>query len=432
VGEELREAAGGRRESRRGWGGSQENFIVGQQAGISKTNAFGINYSDKWGKKVDVSGSYFFNRNKNENEQIINRRNLGLDTILFYDEDSRQLSENFNHRFNLRLEYKIDSANSLIISPSLGFQKNNSVNDYTATSSYTQGNIANETENLTANNRSGYNLRNNILYRHNFDKRGRTLSLNLNTILNNTDAETYILSETRFYKGGVYSDSTQNQFLDNLTKGYTISTNLTYTEPIGKKGQLQFSYAPSYSSNDADQKTFQFDDATRKYSDFDSTQSNVFDNIVRVQVGGVTYRLGNSRDNMFAVGVNLQHTKLESDREFPTIASLDKSFSNLLPSLQWSRKLNPRSSFRLFYRANTITPTVTQLQDVVNSSNVLLLSTGNPTLNQQTSHYLSGRYTFANTQKGRSFFANIFLQPARIILQMLHSGLHRILSFKLA
>ena len=83
-----------------GWGGSQENFIVGQQPGISKTNAFGINYSDKWIKKVDVSGSYFFNHSKNDNEQILNRRNLGLDTIQFYDEDSRQLSENFNHRFN--------------------------------------------------------------------------------------------------------------------------------------------------------------------------------------------------------------------------------------------------------------------------------------------------------------------------------------------
>src|SRR5262245_22133815 len=196
-----------------GWGGGQENFIVGQQPGISKTNAFGINYSDKWGKKVDVSGSYFFNRSKNENEQILNRRNLGLDTIQFYDEDSRQVNENFNHRFNLRLEYKIDSANSLIISPSLNFQKNNSINDYTATSSYTQGNIANETENLTTNDRSGYNFRNNILYRHNFGKRGRTFSFNLNTVLNNTDADTYVLSETRFYKGGVYSDSTQNQFL---------------------------------------------------------------------------------------------------------------------------------------------------------------------------------------------------------------------------
>src|SRR5690606_30797542 len=42
-----------------GFGGA-ENFQVGQQSGISKTNAFGINYGDKWGKKIDVTGSYFF------------------------------------------------------------------------------------------------------------------------------------------------------------------------------------------------------------------------------------------------------------------------------------------------------------------------------------------------------------------------------------
>ncbi len=398
---------------RGGWGGSQENFMVGQQAGISKTNAFGVNYTDKWGKKLDVSGSYFFNRSKNNNDQTLNRHNLGLDTIQFYDEYSRLLSENFNHRFNMRLEYKIDSSNSLIISPSLNFQKNNTVNGYTATSSYAPGDKANESENTTTNDQSGYNLRNNILYRHNFGKRGRTLSFNLNTVFNNNDGETYVLSETRFFKGGVYTDSIQNQFSDNLTSGHTISTNLTYTEPVGKKGQLQFNYAPSYSSNNADQKTFQYDAAAEKYSDFDSTQSNVFDNIVKTQSGGVTYRLGNSRDNQFAMGVSFQQTKLESDREFPTIASLNKSFSNILPSLHWSRKLSARSSFRLFYRASTMTPSVNQLQDVVNSSNVLLLTTGNPTLNQQTSHYLSGRYTFANTQKGRSFFANIFLQASQ-------------------
>ena len=44
---------------------------------------------------------------------------------------------------------------------------------------------------------------------------------------------------------------------------------------------------------------------------------------------------------------------------------------------------------------------------------MLLLSTGNPTLKQQTSHFLSGRYTFTNTQKGRSLFANVFLQASQ-------------------
>lgn len=396
-----------------GFGGGQDNFLVGQQSGISKTNALGINYSDKWGKKVDVSGSYFYNNSNNNNDQVLNRQNLGQDTIRFYDENSISQSQNFNHRMNMRLEYKIDSSNSLIISPSLNFQKNNSTNGYTAISAYNEGDIANESENTTTNNRSGYNLRNNILYRHNFAKRGRTLSFNLNTAFNNNEGESFVLSETRFYKGGVQTDSTQNQFTDNLTRGYTISSNLTYIEPIGKKGQLQFSYAPSFSKNKADQQTFQYDPGDGKYSEFDISQSNKFENIVKTQNGGITYRLGNSRDNQFAVGVNVQQSKLESERIFPTTTFVNKTFSNILPNLQWSRKISPKSSFRLFYRASTNAPSVNQLQDVVNSSNVLLLSSGNPELKQQTSHFLSGRYTFTNTQKGQSLFANIFLQASQ-------------------
>src|SRR5690606_13118875 len=46
-----------------GFGGGQGNFMTGTQGGINKANSFGINYNDKWGKKLDVSGSYFFNNN---------------------------------------------------------------------------------------------------------------------------------------------------------------------------------------------------------------------------------------------------------------------------------------------------------------------------------------------------------------------------------
>ena len=42
-------------------GGGNNNFLVGNSGGIVTTNAVGLNYSDKWGKKFNVSGSYFFN-----------------------------------------------------------------------------------------------------------------------------------------------------------------------------------------------------------------------------------------------------------------------------------------------------------------------------------------------------------------------------------
>ena len=81
--------------------------------------------------------------------------------------------------------------------------------------------------------------------------------------------------------------------------------------------------------------------------------------------------------------------------------------------MQWRSKISARSNIRIFYRANTNFPSVTQLQDVVNQSNPLRVSSGNPDLKQSFTHMLSGRYTFTNTQKGQSFFANIFMQLAQ-------------------
>src|SRR5690606_16441108 len=53
----------------RGNMGSGENFMTGQQNGVSTTHSIGVNYSDKWGEKTKVTGSYFFNASSNNNTQ---------------------------------------------------------------------------------------------------------------------------------------------------------------------------------------------------------------------------------------------------------------------------------------------------------------------------------------------------------------------------
>lgn len=395
------------------FGGGGNNFSVGQQSGISKTNSFGLNFSDAWGKKVDVSASYFFNNANNTNDQSLRRQTfLSAGKNQFYDQSSISSSENYNHRLNVRLEYRIDSANSLIINPSINLQNNKSYTNTVAKTYYAAGDTANTLDNLNNTKRDGYNIRNNILYRHSFAKRGRTLSVNFNTTFNKNNGESYIMSKYRFFDMGIPTDSAQNQYTDNQTNGYSLSTNIAYTEPVGKQGQLQFSYTPTYSKNKADQETYLYDEIGKQYTRFDTSLSNKFDNNTMTHNGGISYRIGN-RDKMFNVGLNIQNTRLESDRIFPNVTSVNQSFTNLLPNLMWRMKVSAKSSFNIFYRASTNVPSVTQLQDVVNNSNQVQLSSGNPNLKQQYSHFVSGRYTFTNASKGNSFFANIFLQTTQ-------------------
>ncbi|MDP4262709.1 MAG: TonB-dependent receptor [Bacteroidota bacterium] len=390
-----------------GFGGT-DNFTVGQQSGISTTNSAGLNFSDKWGKKVDVQGSYFFNGSNNVNDNTSKLQTIG--TNLVRNTSSLSESNNYNNRINLRLDYRIDSFNSILINPSLNFQRNRSESQsFLYTLDGTDSVNAQPGNSNTL--KTGYNLRNNILYRHSFAKnRRRTFSVGFNQTFNKNNGDSYVYSDSRTFENGIINDSLQNQYITNPTNGYTLGGNISYTEPLGQKSLLQFTYQPSYSKNKADQETFNYNTIGKQYSDFVPEFSNKFENTTITHNGGITYRLGNTRDNQFSVGVNLQHTRLQSERTYPGVSSVDQAFTNLLPNLMWRKKISPRSTFNIFYRASTNFPSVTQLQDVVNSSNQLNLSMGNPGLKQSYSHFLTTRYTFTNTQKGQSLFANIFLQ----------------------
>jgi hypothetical protein len=409
---------GDSRNQQRGGGGNQGGgnfgssgaFLVGQQAGINQTNSFGINYADNWGKKLVVSGSYFFNNTNNNTDQLVNRQYF-LENIPSYNQQTLANSRNNNHRINARIEYKIDSANQLIISPNISFQDNSSARDvYTRFFNPSTTLPSSATRNTNTSDRSGNNINNSILYRHSFAKKGRTFSVNFNTAMNQRVGEVYTNSfDTTFTP--VVEDSLSRRFTDQLTKGYQLSGNIAYTEPIGDKGQLQINYNPSYSNSKADQQAYQFDTLGGKYSTFSPNLSSKFDNRTTAQNAGVSYRYGD-RDNMFSFGANYQQTKLQSEQELPRTLSVNKTFNNILPNAMARVKLSPKSNIRLMYRANTNQPSVTQLQDVYDITNLPFITAGNPELEQQYTHILSGRYTYTNTAKGLLFVGNIFLQSA--------------------
>ena len=404
----MRGGGGGMRGG--GGGGMTDNFNVGQASGISKTSAAGINFSNQYGTKLTVSGSYFFNNSKNTNENLTNTETFFNPKNQFSLQKSNSASTNNNHRLNMRLEYKIDSANSIFIIPNLSFQNNKSTSISSAQNFYGLNDSISTSNSTSESDRNGYNLRNTIMYRHAFAKRGRTFSISLNTGWNKNDGETTTNATYKFYNNGVGTDSLQNRFSINNTNGSSYSANFAYTEPIGKSGQLQIDYTPSIQKNKADQQTFNYDGA--KYSVFDTTLSNLFDNTITTHNAGINYRLGRSRDEQLSFGLNFQQSKLESQRIYPTTTSVNQTFANVLPNLMYRKKIGMYSNIRVFYRASVNFPSVTQLQDVVNLSNPLRVSSGNPDLKQSYTHFLTGRYSYTNSKTSNAFFANIMLQTA--------------------
>ena len=230
---------------RGGFGGFGDagNFFVGQQNGINTTHSYGLNYSNKWGDKATLSGSYFFNNSKNNTDSKLSRQYFLSDTASqYYTEENLSSNNNYNNRLNIKLEYKIDSMNSFIFTPKISFQKNTSLSEQLTSTSDNEKILLNTTKNEYNTEGNGINMSNNLLLRHRFVKRGRTLSLNLGQSYyeKKRDVNQYTVINY-FLPIDSIVNTDQKISSTSFSRGYSAS--LIYTEPIGKKGNLQLTYS---------------------------------------------------------------------------------------------------------------------------------------------------------------------------------------------
>ncbi len=392
----------------RGGGGNSSigNFLVGQQNGIATTSALGLNYTNKLGKqkKVTLSGSYFFNGTKNANLSSGVRNYISnSDSGLVYNETKEVTSKNFNNRLNLKIEYAIDSSNALTITPSFSTQNYISNSILNATNTRNNEAVESSTQNNQNSKQFGINFSNDILYQHKFKKKGRTISFNLNTAANtkNANGDLFTLN-TSPTDSTVVTDSI-NQKSNLKTRSYTIGGNIVYTEPVRKYGQLAINYGASYTKTTSQKNTDNYDALTDAYTLLDTALSNQFTNTYLTNKLGISYRYNNQKLN-WMIGVNAQDALLKSHKSFPNTVNVNKDFVSALPTTTLNYKFSKTENINFFYRTNTNPPSISQLQDVIDNSNSLILTSGNPNLKQSFSQTIGLRYGKSITDKATNLF----------------------------
>ncbi|MCC6768403.1 MAG: TonB-dependent receptor [Bacteroidia bacterium] len=383
------------------------NFMVGQQSGINLTNALGINYSDSLGKKALLTGSYFFNNSANNTLKDLDRTFFSKDTLSRnYNETSDDWSNNLNHRLNLRLEVSFDSLNSLIYTPRLswqGNQKGSSLNGTTLEA------LLEQSRSATANhaNNSGYSMGHNLLLRHKFKKQGRTLSLVLNTDTQEKNGENGLNSfNTSLINNGLTDTLALRQDAETYYSSRTYSGNLSYTEPLAKAIQLFVSYSPSRTIGISEKNTRDYDPASGLFTRLDTLLSNRFVKVMNTQQGGAGLRLNTKKITMMG-NLRYEHLVLGGFQSYPFNQDIQVTFRNFLPMGMFNYKFSKSTNLRIFYRTSNYTPYINQLQNVVDNSNPLQLSTGNPNLRQDYSHHFNMRFGTANLESARSLFLNV-------------------------
>lgn len=401
-------SGGGRRGGGRPGGGSNpsENFQSNTQNGINTTSLFGLNYADKWGKKTEVTASYFFNWTQNDSKSsLLQQYIIGSNNGLIYNETNNTNSDNFNNRVNFKIETKIDSMNSITLQPRLSFQSNKGAKELLGLNTKETVSISN-TENSSSNNLSGYNISVPILYRHSFVKKGRTFSINATPTITKNLGENLLYTLNTYNRDTLFYGDTIDQKSKILKTGNSINGNISYTEPLNKNHFLLFNYTAVCTDNYSSKKTFNKNYTQYNYSDLDSSLTNVFKNQYQSQSGSLGYRYQKEKFN-FSLSAAYQWAQLSKEQEIPSSYKLSKTFESVLPSAQLQYKFSPKKNLRFNYRTSNNAPSIDQLQDVINNNNSLQLSTGNPDLKQDFQQNIFLRYSGVNTNKATSFFALI-------------------------
>ncbi len=402
---------------RRGGGGGQgfspgqlpSNFLVGQQSGISSVHSIGSNYADSLGDASYLTGSYFFNRTDNSNPQNLTRQYLAEgDSISRYMEASDADKKNFNHRLNLRLETALDSSNALILTPQLFLQENSSASLTNGSNLTPGGALFSSAVNNSQTSTSGNNYQAHAVYRHKFTLPGRTFSLDFGVGGNSKTSSATQGSGTAVYSDTAVEAATLQQLTSGVTDGVTLSGSLVYTEPIGTFSLLQANYNPSYTRNTSDNRTYTFDTLGGGYSMLNTDLSNSFENTYITHNAGLGYRVHLQSFNA-TLSLAYQTAILQGNQTYPRTQAVRQTFNNILPGAMLNYEISRRRNIRLMYRTSTVSPTISQLQNLLDNSNPLFLSAGDPDLRPSYSHTLLTRAAISGAGDSRSLFLFLYL-----------------------
>lgn len=393
-------------------------FAANNMNGNSQSRmAFGgLNYINSWGQndKVKLEGSYSYNTSNNRSYSWVQRDyflteeelNSGAaDIYSRYISNSNSQSRGNNHNLNVRFEDRISQRQRLMMRAQVSFNDNrssgNSASDYYPISSLDANDfITLANWNLGNSDAVNAGLNGNYFLRLG-EKAGRTLFVNVdaNYSTNNSGNENYSERTT---------DNSVQQKSRSDNYNYNVGGGVTYAEPIGTHAQVTLGYNASYRYTNADRLTNLYNFETGEYEEFISPEySN------RNHTDYLTHRVGpgfryGKEGTSVSGQLNFQSVTMNSDREYPAVYTLpEKTFNNLTYSIMSRIKLDMQNRLSLRINSSTSNPSVNQLQDVVDISNVNNIYAGNPHLRPSYAHRANLGYNHSGIMRGTTFAVNL-------------------------
>lgn len=376
----------------------------GRNNGFVTSGGAGLNYNDQLSKKTELQSNYFYNQLDQLIERETNRETfLPVGTFKTL-QNTAQKTTNATHRGNVTLDHKIDSLNSLKWTNNFNYSQNSSNTGSNTRSTNGGGMLENEGTRQSNAQGDTRKLNSELLWRHKFAKKGRTLSTNLILGLEQSDRAGTLRAVNTFYGpvGQVNRVDTLRQTNTQANDRQSYGITASYTEPLGKRKYLEFNYALNLTQNDVNRQVFDVNGEGRAPR-FNPQLSNQFRNDFTYQRGGLNFRMNTQKAN-FSTGVSVQRSALEGDLILQN-AHISRTFVNVLPNVRYQYNFAASRNLNLTYDTDVREPSIQQLSPIVDNSDPLNIVTGNPNLRPEYNHRLNLNFFNFNQLKFSNFFA---------------------------
>lgn len=385
---------------------------VRTQDGIINTNNIGLQFSDEWNEKIEVSGSYHYSHRANEGASNLTREYiLPSDSGQIYTQSNTQNNINQDHRFNMRVEYKMDDRNKIIFVPRISLANDQNNTSFEGATN-TFGEPINSTENRRNNDHQNNDYFGRIFYNHKFLKKGRSLTVHSNAGYHtNTDLANRN-GQNIFYNNDQSKVEDLNQRITLDRTGISWNAGGSFTEGWGERSMIELEYKIANRIDDSKRLLYDIledPDAPDDQFRLDTSLSNVFESNYLVQEVelGYQYKLDHFK---IQAELEYQNLSLLNNQIFPAVSENDRGTASILPTLRLDYKVTDNVNVELNYFTWTRQPSIGQLQNVINDGNPLRLSTGNPDLDPTYTHRFRGRFKSRNPETEHSFYTGISSQ----------------------
>lgn len=371
-------------------GSYDETFNSWNLRGLPDAYTAGGLYSNKFSDdRQSINGSYRYNRLGTRNQSSTLMQNILPDTLFYSNQYAQNRSQNEQHAFNGRWEWKMDSLSTLRLTSAITRKTTNYFNSTRSEALSEERAFVNtgdkENEGINTKTQADYALQ----YKRLFKKKGRQLIANLRFNVVDDDGTGYLDFTNRFFKNSVLdSVASASQQKINNNHSETLGGKITFAEPLSDKVSLIMEY--SYNQNNAVSKRNTYElTSNGKYEKYVPQFSNNFDFTAQSHTGTLISRYATKKlqvsagSGVSSVQLNLLNLDDVSKRVY--------NFLNLTPQSSISYTIKPNNSIRLNYRGGTLQPNIEQLQPLRNNIDPLNLVLGNPDLEVGFRHnvYLS-------------------------------------------